>query len=296
VDDWDDLRYLLAVARAGSIRGASRELGVDPSTVSRRLQSLETQVGTELVERSGRGLDMTPAGQELCAAAETVSHELSATVRRLADSADGSLRGAVRVSFPQLLSEAVHGLLTPIAETHPQVTLELVGDDRRLNLVSGEAEVVLRMTSDPAPDLVGLRLGVLALGVYASPSYAMLDQPLDAPAHRWVGWNQRCSDQPAVKWLSEAHPERRTVAVSEHGLGTVDAVRAGMGVGVLPQLVAEGLIRLEALPADRGPELWLLCPPGVRRRPAVGAVMNALRRFGEAFPGALVPRSRVGSA
>lgn len=245
-------------------------------------------MGTQLVERSGRGLSLTPAGEELCAAAEKVGHELSAIVRRLGDEHDGTVRGTVRVSFPQILSEAVHALLTPIAESHPHVTLELVGDDRRLNLVSGEAEVVLRLASNPAPNLFGLRLGALTLGIYASPAYAMVHEPVDHPAHRWVNWSSYCRDQAAVRWLADTYPQRHVVAVAEHGFGTVDAVRAGMGIGVLPDLVARDLVRLEPLPTDRGVDLWLLCPSAVRRRPAVGAVMDALKQFAPTYPDALV--------
>jgi len=297
VDDWDDLRYLLAVARAGSVRGASRELGVDPSTVSRRLQTLEAQVGTVLVERSGRGLALTPAGEELRATAEKVRIDLSAALRRLADHGDDDVRGTVRVSFPQMLSESVHTLLAPVAQSHPHVTLELIGDDRRVNLVSGEAEVVLRSAPRPSPDLVGRRLGAMRLGVYASPSYSVLDEPLESPAHRWVDWSARCREQAAVAWLAECFPERRITLTAEHGLGTVDAVRAGMGIGILPEIIATGLVSLASLPDDRCPDLWLLCPPSVRRRPAVRVVMDALGSFARDFPTALIrARSTAASA
>ena len=246
-----------------------------------------------LVERSSRGLALTPAGQELHTAAERVRSQLSAVTRRLADHNDDSIRGTVRVSFPQILGEPVHGLLAPLTQTHPHVTLELVGDDRRLNLVSGEAEIVLRLTTSPAPDLFGLRLGAMRLGVYASRAYPMAEQPVDASAHRWVDWSTRCRDEPAVEWLAESFPERQIVMTTEHGLGTLNAVRAGMGIGVLPELVATELVHLETLPDDRFPILWLLCSPAVRQRPAVRVVMDALKRLDQAFPTALVrPRSR----
>ena len=169
--DWNDLRSFLAIARAGSLQGAARILGVNHSTVFRRLNALEARLKVRLFDRSARGYGLTGAGEHMLASAERVEDEILGLERRLLGG-DVRLAGTLRVTTTDTLA---HGLLGPhlraFQAAYPAIELELVTGNAFFDLSKREADVALRPSRHPGDAMVGRRLGEIAVALYGTPDY-----------------------------------------------------------------------------------------------------------------------------
>ena len=165
--DWGDLAYLLAVARGGSHAAAARTLGVDSTTVGRRLASLEAGLGARVLQRSPSGWAPTEAGAELVARAERIEADL-ANAESVLRGADRRVSGLVRVSGGDgILHYLVAPALPALRERHPDVVVELRPDTRVVDLARREADVAIRLSAETSPATVCRRVPPLAMGVYA---------------------------------------------------------------------------------------------------------------------------------
>jgi DNA-binding transcriptional LysR family regulator len=251
------------------------------------MQQLEESVKASLFERSGSVLRLTTAGEELAAVAIQMESRLGAAERSIAKNT-GEPSGRVRVSFPQILGRPIQQLLKVIPSEYPQLSLELACSDQIVSLAAGEAEIVVRMDESPPPDLVGIRVGALVLGLYSSRDYAerisdALPPEGSAKAHQWVDWGPHFRRKTSMKWLHETYPQRRIVAEGESGQAVLEAVEAGMGIGILASLHATHLHTWQLLPETVCPSIWLLTTAEARTRSSVKVVLDALRRFASEF-------------
>jgi DNA-binding transcriptional LysR family regulator len=169
--DWDDLRYVLAVARGGSLAGAAKVLRVDPSNVHRRLVAFEQRLSVRLFERLRDGYHPTPQGETLIEAARRIEAEALAAQRHV-QGTELAVSGLVRVSTSELLGlYLLPPLLRSFASVHPEVEVELSIDNRLVDLARRDADVVVRATDEPPPGLVGRRIAKIASAVYAQRGY-----------------------------------------------------------------------------------------------------------------------------
>jgi molybdate transport repressor ModE-like protein len=169
--DWNDLRHLLAVAREGSTHAAAKALDVSQPTVQRRLAALEESVGRKLVERHPTGYRLTELGKALLPHAEDVERSVEAFQRQLM--AEGEeLTATLRVTCPEGMASR---LLAPVIETfrekYPELRVDLIMTDHRLDLAKGEAEVALRMHEPGDDSLIARRIANSPWAVFASQSY-----------------------------------------------------------------------------------------------------------------------------
>src|SRR5262249_41615405 len=141
--DWNDLRYFLAIARAGTLVGAGRELGVEHTTVSRRLAALETTLGTRLFVRGPEGLLLTGAGTDILPCAEAVAAQIEAIERRISGG-DSRVEGVVRLAIPESMNQYTMQMLAALRERYPALRVEVLTDNRAFDLRRGEADVALR--------------------------------------------------------------------------------------------------------------------------------------------------------
>ena len=270
--DWDDLRYLLAVGRAGSLSGAARRLGVNHSTVFRRLGALEARLGVRLFERLPGGYAATAAGEDLLRGAARIETEALQLDRRLAGR-DLSLSGSLRLTAPDDVAE--HLLTAPLAgfrRSYPEISLEVVIDNRMLSLTKREADVALRPSSRPPEVLVGRRVGPLASALYGTDGTA----PETAP---WIAWEEGGGPPDVARWVEQQVAPERIVYRSNSMLHLLAACRAGVGVALLPCFLADPEPALERLaPPDTAltTELWLLTHPDLRRSARVRALLDFL--------------------
>ncbi|MFQ5565293.1 MAG: LysR family transcriptional regulator [Paracoccaceae bacterium] len=270
--NWDDLRFFLAVARSASLTEAGRRLGVSQPTVSRRLAAMEARLGTSLFEKGPRGHALSAAGSDILETAEHVEEEITGIGRRVYGH-DGRLSGSIRITCTDVMAN--HYLvdrLARFAAAHPEIELSLNCSLQHLSLTRREADVAVRVTSQPPETLVGRRLARVAIGVYAAPAY-LKEAGRPAEACDWIGWQ----DEAYNRMIIAAHfPGTAIRHRADDMLAIVAMARAGLGLVILPCYVGDPdpqLTRVVAEPVDEGiMDLWVLSHPDLRRAARVRAV------------------------
>jgi len=234
--DWDDLRHLVAVARHGSTLSAARALGVNQSTVQRRLHELEARLGLRLVERLPEGYRLTEAGAAVLPAAEAVA----AAVRAFEEEVGRALHaGALRLTCPEPIALRLTqaGFTDRFHSRWPQFRLEFVLSDRYVNLSRGEADVALR-SGDTEGDLLGRKVADSIWAVYASRDWlACHEAPgsiADLARQPLIGLDDSMANHRLSVWLREVAPEAQLAARTHSVLGLVAATKAGVGITALP--------------------------------------------------------------
>ena len=222
--DWNDLRYLLALAQHGSTLAAGRALRVDPSTVQRRVAELERRIGQSLVQRETAGYRLTEFGQALLPHARQVAQAVEALEQHL-ESARREAVGVIRVTCPEPLVSrlAASGLLDRFHARYPGLHVEFVMSDRYLDLAKGEIDVALRSGDTVDGALIGRKIGDSLWAVYASRAYVALHgQPRsvdELARHALVGFDAAMSGHRAAVWLrSVAPPCATAIADAEQEL------------------------------------------------------------------------------
>lgn len=293
IDNWDDLRTALAVARAGSLSGAARLLGTSHPTVYRRINQIEEKVGARLFERSRRGYALTLAGEELVALARRVEDDLTAVERRIAGQ-DVKPAGTVRVTTTDtLLGEILTPLFAEFRGRHPEIVLEIVVSNDVFSISRRDADVAIRPSSDVAQELVGRMICGIGMAIYGHRD--ILDLSFDGETIDtlpWIGPDSGLSYLPLARWMRESDLDRCVVYRVNSLLGSLDAVRSGMGIAILPCYLGDSepdLVRLVPPIDTLASELWLLTHPDLRHVGRIRAFLDfmalALGRYRERFVG-----------
>ncbi len=297
--DWNDLRYFLAVARTGSTIAAAKVLGVNQSTVQRRLAVLEERVGRKLVERHPTGYRLSELGEELLSCAEGVEQAVAAFERRLVSS-DKSLTGIIRVTCPEGL---VNTLMTPLVDAfharYPALHVDLVVTERFLDLSKGEADIAVR-GGEPHDDmLIGRKIAENPWAVYASRSYVERhgrpERPGDIEHHAIIDFGSGFANLHLGKWLRTVAPRARVVAHSETVIGLLMAVKSGAGLAILPVQLGDpekDLVRvIDPLP-ELMSQIYLLVHPDLQKMPRVRAFIDFVVSEIDAYRPLLLGKSR----
>jgi DNA-binding transcriptional LysR family regulator len=269
--DWDDLRIFLACARARTMAAAGRRLGIDETTVSRRVARLSREMGAPLLERSASGLALTPAGEAVRDAAEQMEGAALSAGRR-ASGADLQLSGRVRVTAPEMLgARFVLPAMLAVRARHPAISFELISTIARLDVTRREADVAIRTVRPEDPGLVARKLARMAMAPYVRKKRR---GPLRAIAYV-EGIHL------PLRALEDRLPQG-DIALRTNSIATVlEAVRLGWGGGDLPCFVADELRDLErAFPGEK-PEIidvWLVVHRDLQRAARVRALMDELVR------------------
>ncbi len=290
MSDWMNLRNFLEVARAGTLAAASKKLGVDNTTVGRRIAALERELGAKLFTRTPDGLMLTGAGEAMRGAAEEMEQAVIRGEQR-ALGADKSLSGLVRVATTEMLGEmVVLPALKSLYARHPQIRVDLVAGTQQIDLTRREADVALRYVRPAGGDLIARRAGSVAFAPYASKSYLQArGRPL--PGSGFAGHDLISFDAAIRHWrplgtmVGEPVRDARVILRVNSTMMLFAAVRQGLGIGPLPCSLArrdKSLVRLlPALPAELD-ELWMVVHPDVQRTTRVRAVIDAIEdRMGE---------------
>ena len=281
---WDDLRIFLAVQRRGSHGGAARLLGVDPSTIGRRVAVLDAALGARVFDRTPAGVTLTPEGATLLLRATRIEEEALALERELGG-ADARITGTVRLTASDgILHYLVLPALDELRRVHPGVTLDLRPDTRSLDLARREADVAIRLARPRSTSLVARRCGSLRQGLYASQSYLARRgtprAPEDLVHHDFVGFDASLDDLPHVRWLMRLVSEPKWTVRATATTPQVVACLEGAGLTILSTFVATRELRLVPVlstlrPPDR--EVWLVFHQDLRKTARVAAVVEWLR-------------------
>jgi len=283
--DWDDLKHLLAVARHGSTLAAGRALGLDQSTVQRRLTQLEKRFGLPLVQRLPSGYRLTEFGQSLLPHAERVEDAVAQFKQQLV-AATSEVSGVIRVTCPEPIVFRItqSTLLKRFNERYPALQVHFVMSDKYVDLAGGEADVALRSgdTGDGADGaLVGRKIADSIWAVYASTTYierhGRPERVEDLQAHALVGFDETMAKHRIAGWLRKVAPDAVLVARSNSVLGLVYSAKAGVGVAPLPTALGDAepdLVQVIA-PVPELTRIWrLLTTPELRQTPRVAAFFD----------------------
>ncbi len=280
--DWDDLKHLLAVARHGSTLAAGRALGVDQSTVQRRLAELERQLGRALVERHPSGYRLTAFGRDMLPQAECVEQAAIAFDAHL-QVALAAAGGVIRMTCPEPIVKrlAQTSLFDRFHALHPQWRVQFVMSDKYLDLMKGDADVALRSGNTEDGELIGRKIGDSVWAVYASRSYLERHAgPLDVDDlkhHALVGFDETMRGHRVSQWLREIAPASPLAARSSSVLGLIQSVKAGLGVGPLPTSLGDAepdLVRVLG-PIPELARIWrILTTPALRHAPRIAAFFD----------------------
>lgn len=278
MSDWENLRFLCALAKGGSLSAAARLLDVEHATVARRIAALETELAVRVVDRRGRKLLLTAEGVRLAAIAERMEREVMAA-ERLAVSSHHGISGTVTLSAPPAYAAAT--LVEPLARLqveHPELTIEVIGEVRKASLERREADIAVRLERPRDGNLSIVRLGTITFHLYASPNYVA-----KTAATNWtfIGYgDELMRDSPQSQHLQILKGGRPIRFLANTAEMQVSAARAGAGVAILPDFLAATDAGLVVVSEDIAPlkrDIWLVVHTDVRTAPAVRAVVDALK-------------------
>ena len=268
--EWDDARHFLAVHRTGSLSAAARDLGVNQSTVGRRLVSLEERLSAKLFFRTRDGFRIAPAGEKLLTHAERMEDEAIAIAREIAGQ-ETKLTGSVRLTAPDMFgARIVAPLLAAFHARYPEIDLELDTDNRLRNLSKREADMAVRIGETREGGVVVRRLTEFGSALYASRDYLErrgTPRGGDFAGHDFVGFAEPLMRSGEALWLSENAAAGRTVLRSQATAVQLQATLEGVGIAALPYYIA-----------DVEPSLVRIVPPAyVMRQEVCLAVHEDLR-------------------
>jgi DNA-binding transcriptional LysR family regulator len=279
--NWNDWRYLLAVARSQTLAGAARRLGVDDTTVARRLATLQQRLGVPLYQRSPEGtLALTRAGERAVLRAERIEREFGALGAELTG-LDGMAAGAVRLTAVPIVANRI---LVPASAAllthHPGLQLDIIGEARDLSLTRREADLALRLAR---PQTGGTRVLARRIGALHYAAYAPAAcPPREAEKLPWITYDEAMAHLPQARWIA-ARAADRGEAIAALRVADADsvleAVIAGLGRSLLPAAIAEGETRLRRIGSGRSApalsrELWLLVHRELKSLARIEAVID----------------------
>lgn len=281
--NWHDLTFVIALDRYGSVKAAATHLGTSHQTVCRRLRNLETSLGVRLIDDSGQHWALTKQGKAVCEKArlmEDVAEDLS----RRPETEENEYCGRVRISSASWgLKLVILPAIRAVRSKFPDITFDLICEDHQTNIHAGDADIVLRFTDAPPKDLIGKELGKVSLGVFGT---ADLVQALD---------DGQLNEVPIVKMTGvEVHTDRFSKLGLKIGDVTsvndlpilLEAVREGLGVGILPANVARGhhdLVVSKLISVNTSRSAWVLRHQDTRRSKRVRVVEAEITMKARAF-------------
>jgi len=274
---------LLAVHQQGSHKRASRQLGVDPTTVGRRLAALELAVGARLLLRTPERVQATPAGLKLVQHAQRMEAEAIAAEHALM-AADQRLEGPLRVTAPDgFMHYRLLPALGELRRRHPLLSVDLRADTRVLDLSRREADIAVRLVRPKQPALIARRLGPMRFSLFASQAYldrAGMPRTLSAlSSHDFIGFDASLDQLPQTRWLRRAVAAPRYVVRANTTVAQALACAEGHGIALLPTFVALREPRLQCLlPRSLGPsrEMWGVTHAEMRGNARAAAVLGWL--------------------
>ncbi|MGJ3246476.1 MAG: LysR family transcriptional regulator [Elainellaceae cyanobacterium] len=284
LSNWDDLKVFLALAREGSARAAAEKLNIHHSTVSRRIEALETEYGVRLFDRLPSGYTITAVGHELMEQAIQIEDQINNIDRQLLGK-DARLTGELLVTLPDIFA---YNLLMPdivaFIEQYPGIEVTLTASCEVFDLTRREADVAIRITENPPEHLVGQKVVRYACATYASLNYLEIHDPLHHPKEaRWIGWGDRVA---YPDWIKKSEfPDVPSRGQMNNALTQIAAAKAGLGMARIPCFLGDVEPDLHRVPPGGAVpchDVWLLTHKDLRATKRIQVFMqwisNAFRQ------------------
>ncbi|GAK87568.1 transcriptional regulator LysR family [Vibrio ponticus] len=282
----DDAKVFLAIARLGTLSAAAKVLGVGIATVSRRLERLEEALGIRLFARDQQGYKLTDEGTQLVPLAESLE-QAGYALGESGQRGDQDVSGHVRIATAQGLADhLIIPALSELMQQHPNLTIEIVTGVATINLHRRDADIALRMVRPQRGNVTIRRLGQLGFGVYGGKTY-LENRPCQLSSanlaeENFVGWAETHQHLPAAQWIESTLRGRACQLLTSSLSAQVSAVRAGMGLGILPHFIAQEA-GLQCVRNDIGCDqpIWLVTHSDLLHSRRVQVVSNFLSQLVE---------------
>jgi DNA-binding transcriptional LysR family regulator len=275
--NWDDLRFVAALSRMGSLVKTAKLLGVDHTTVGRRIEAAERALGLRLFTRTSSGYVLTHEGEQLTAPLRLVEDAVQ-SLERGVEGQRGGLEGTVRVTSPETFGVAyLASRLARFGRQHASLRIELRPAGAVLDLSRLEAEIAVRFFPTRHERLVVRRVGRVGHGLYASPTY-LARRPLKAPRDLAAHALLLPTSGVELEWVKRLAPAAKSGFVSDVSLGLAEAALADAGVAVLPRYLGDATLGLLHVPMPGEPSdpLWLTVHRDLRHTPRVRVLLDFL--------------------
>ncbi len=280
--DWDNIRVFLAVARAGQFVAAAKRLHLDHATVSRRIGALESTMGAKLFDRRTTGARLTSAGERFIQAAERMESAFLLAQGELS-AADIELSGSVRIGAPDGFSTYyLTQALGPFAGRHPGIRLQIVPTPQVIPLARREVDIVITLEKPEEGRFFARKLTDYSLGLYANATYLALVGPPqsveDLSRHRLIGYVEEHAFSAALDYVRELYAGAPTAFECASAVTQLEALRAGVGIGVVHHYIAKRFADLVAVLPERAAtrSYWIVTHQDTRGLGRIKAVREHL--------------------
>ena len=281
--NWDDLKYFLAMADEGSLSAAARKLSVSQPTLSRRLTTLEEQIGSDLFARTRTGLEMTAIGEQLIDHARHMRDDVY-SIERMITGHDSSLQGNVVISCIEILgADWLVRHTRPFREQFPGITVEFKIENAASDLLRREADIAVRMFRPVQNDLIAKRTGTMKYGYYASKKYiekhGMPENMKDLSNHEFILPHDEILAHTSKFNQRAFHPKGNIAFRSNNLISLASAVREGFGIGAYSCIMADkdpNLVRLFDDLVVFSSDIWLVSHAELKRSARIRAMFDFL--------------------
>ncbi|MGB7302286.1 MAG: LysR family transcriptional regulator [Burkholderiaceae bacterium] len=261
--NWDDLKFVLAVAEAGSVNSAARRLGVNHATVLRRIAQLEASLGHHFFDRDAAGYRPSRQGEKAVASAIRIRKELQ-SLNQVLNGLSTELDGKIRVTTTDsLLTSVVGAALRSFHERFPQIQIELVITNQLLRLNERAADVAIRPTREAPEGMHAQRICKLGFAIYASKKFMASAPDSPTPNTRWLALNPGQNKSPSEYWMQTHYPNALITITADSFASLGKLAEQDQGLAVLPCCLGETsdtLVRVGDPLADIETALWVMTP------------------------------------
>ncbi|WP_306141745.1 LysR family transcriptional regulator [Roseibium sp. MMSF_3412] len=277
--NWDDLKYFLAVARKGTLRGGAQSIRVNHTTLTRRLSVMEDRVGSRLFDRTRQGLVLTQLGEDLIPHAERVEAEMAAASRVIVGR-DAQPSGTVYITLPHgLAMTSLMDDFTAFADLYPDITLNMNFTNDIRDLTRREADVSLRVAGEVTDDVVGRKLVQMSQAAYCTRDYAQRIKDNEGEGLHLIGWHEP-EDATTAQWIKESYYPKATLKHRVSELVPLIALAAsGLGMAYLACNLGDRQPNLIRAPFQRPipyRSIWLLLHRDLRNTARVRLFVDFL--------------------
>ncbi len=259
--NWENLRFYLAVARNKTVVAAAEQFGVSHSTVIRRISELEDELNCKLFKRSQRGYELTKSGDKLFENIVSIEEKVT-EIERIAKGDSEEIKGRLTISCLENDMVDLFPVISSFIRQYPSIDIEMNTTFRSVDLAKKNVDVAIRMTNSPPENLVGRCVGRVSWGVFASKEYLnRVQERHDLSQLDWVIWQQK-EFIVGKSWLDKNVKNLKPILNTNNPSEVINAVKFGLGVGILNQNIANKDPCLECIVADiRRFDLWVLTHP-----------------------------------
>jgi len=275
--NWDDLRYFIEVVRSGNVTEAGLRLGVNQSTVSRRIAQLENQLGKALFDRTAKGWLITPVGEKIVMLAEEMANQANAIHRKIeSDSEDVS--GVIKLTVSDVCAKRfVFPVIRDFKRDYPDVDFVLIAAEEVLNLAGHEADIAIHAIMEPPPNVVGKRICRLAYSVYGHPELVKNLSTEMPPCITWIG-----DGATLPNWITKNFPKLKRAYRTNSSVAMFEMCREGLGLALLPCSLADEADELVRVPVEHiesGYDVWVLSHVDLRTTARVRIFRDRMVEF-----------------